>query len=150
MKLNERLKWAYNIKVNWVGTIFRVLLGMSLLYAGFGHLTFARLEFVAQVPSWVPLPIDLVVILSGITEIIIGLALIALPKWKALIGFVAALFFILIFPGNISQYINQVDAFGLDSDKARFIRLLFQPLLVVWALGATGAYKAYLKLKHIK
>jgi uncharacterized membrane protein len=54
------------------------------------------------------------------------------------VGLIVAIFFILIFPGNINQYVNGVDAFGLDTDQKRLIRLFFQPLLVVWALWSTG------------
>ena len=125
----QKLKWSYGVKTHWFRTIFRILLGLNLLFAGISHLTFLRLEFVAQVPNWVPLSDDLVVILSGIVEISLGLALIVLPKWKALIGWVVAIFFILIFPGNISQYVNQIDAFGLDSDRERLTRLFFQPFM---------------------
>ncbi|MCG8581126.1 MAG: hypothetical protein MI866_14495 [Bacteroidales bacterium] len=83
---------------------------------------------------------DLVVVLSGIVEILLGLSLILLKKHKPKVGIVTALFFIAIFPGNISQYINQIDAFGLDTDKARLIRLFFQPVLVIWALWSTNAW----------
>lgn len=143
MKILENLKWAYDVNTNLTQTILRLLLVAALLFAGISHLTFNRLEFVAQVPLWVPLSVDLVVILSGIVEIVLGLSLIALNKWKALVGLATAIFFVLIFPGNISQYINQVDAFGLDTDKARFIRLFFQPVLVLWAIWSTGALKAF-------
>jgi uncharacterized membrane protein len=144
----ENLKWSYGVKTHWIRTIFRILLGLVLLFAGISHLTISRLEFVAQVPNWVPLPDDLIVILSGIAEITLGLTLVILTKWKGFIGWVAAMFFVLIFPGNIAQYVNQIDAFGLDTDHARFIRLFFQPLLIAWALWSTGAFKAYLKHKH--
>lgn len=93
-------------------------------------------------PLWVPLSVDLVVVLSGIVEIIIGLALIGLKKWKALVGIATGVFFILIFPGNISQYVNEVDAFGLDTNQARIIGLFFQPILVLCAIWSTGAIKA--------
>jgi uncharacterized membrane protein len=141
--------WAYAIRTHWVLSLFRMLLGLVLLFAGIGHLTFARLEFVAQVPDWVPLPDDLVVILSGIAEILLGLALMFSPKWKAFTGWLVALFFILIFPGNISQYVNQIDAFGLNTDQSRLIRLFFQPILILWALWSTGAFRAYMK-RNIK
>ena len=144
IKLPVNLKWIYGKDTNWVQTICRILLGAALLFAGISHLTFNRAEFVAQVPNWVPLSTDLVVVLSGIVEVALGLSLIFLYKWKALIGWATALFFILIFPGNISQYINEVDAFGLDTDKARLIRLFFQPVLVVWALWSTAAFKAFI------
>lgn len=122
--------------------IGRVVLGSFLLVAGIGHLTWARQEFQAQVPNWVPVEPDLVVILSGIVEIVLGLGLIFLLSQRQRIGWVTALFFIAVFPGNIAQFVNGTDAFGLTSDLARGIRLLFQPVLVVWALWATGAWAA--------
>jgi uncharacterized membrane protein len=96
------------------------------------------MEFQAQVPPWVPFSPDFVVLASGVVEIALGLALISLQRRRE-VGIATALFFIAIFPGNISQFINQIDAFGLDSDRARAIRLLFQPLLVLWALWSTTA-----------
>ncbi len=126
----------------------RVLLGAALVFAGTGHLTFARPTFQAQVPTWLPLDADFVVIASGIVEILLGLWL--LSGFKAPIaGTVTALFFIAIFPGNISQWLTQTDAFGLNTDEARLIRLFFQPLLVIWALYSTGAI-AWLKTLRSK
>ena len=119
----------------------RVALGIALGYAGFTHLTSSRLEFQAQVPNWVPFSADFVVLASGVVEIILGLSLIFLVKYQIQVGWIVAAFFVAIFPGNISQYVNGIDAFGLDTDRARFARLLFQPVLVVWALWATGAWK---------
>ncbi len=145
MNILSKSGWAYNVKTNWLQAFFRVLLGIMLVYAGVSHLTFARQEFVAQVPQWVPLKTDLVVVLSGIVEITIGLSLIILYKWKVIAGLTAALFFILIFPGNVAQYLNGVNAFGLDTDQARLIRLFFQPLLVAWALWSTKAISAWKK-----
>lgn len=123
-------------------TIFRILLGLFLLFAGVSHLTISRVEFLAQVPPWVPLNGDLVVVLSGIAEIALGIGLIFLVRLRVLVGLATAVFFVLIFPGNISQYVNRINAFGLNTDQARFIRLFFQPILVVWALWATGAWSA--------
>jgi uncharacterized membrane protein len=86
-----------------------------------------------------PLDADFVVIASGVVEIALGLALITLWRYRAWVGLATAAFFIAIFPGNISQWLNGIDAFGLDTDQARFIRLFFQPVLVLWAVYATGA-----------
>lgn len=122
--------------------IARILLGLSLVFAGTGHLTFLRAEFPAQVPDWVPLDTDLVVVLSGIVEIALGLALVFVRKKRIWVGLIAATFFVLIFPGNIAQYVNKRDAFGLNTDNARLIRLFFQPVLVIWALWSTGAWQA--------
>lgn len=123
-------------------TVLRILLGLFLVYAGVSHLTFARAEFIAQVPDWVPMGKDLVVLLSGIVEIALGLALLFVVKYRVQVGVITALFFVAVFPGNIHQYVNQIDAFGLNSDRARLIRLFFQPVLIAWALYATDALKA--------
>ncbi len=119
--------------------VLQLLLGTVLIYAGILHLTTRRLEFQAQVPNWVPFSADFVVLASGVVEIGLGIALVSL-QYRRYIGLATALFFIAIFPGNISQYVNGIDAFGLDTDQARLIRLFFQPLLVIWALWATQAW----------
>ena len=116
----------------------QILLGATLIYTGTLHLTTSRMEFQAQVPTWLPFSPDFVVLASGVIEISLGLALISLQRRRE-VGIATALFFIAIFPGNISQFINHIDAFGLDSDRARGIRLIFQPLLVAWALWGTTA-----------
>ena len=127
------------MQLNFIHHAARWLLGTFLLLAGIGHLTWARAEFQAQVPRWLPLETDLVVVLSGFVEIGLGLALLLLKSRRQQVGWAVAVFFLLIFPGNISQYINKVDAFGLNSDTTRLIRLFFQPVLIVWALWCTGA-----------
>jgi uncharacterized membrane protein len=131
-----------------IRTIARLGLGLALTFAGSSHLGAARETFRAQVPTWLPLDADFVVIASGVVEIALGLWLIS--GFKAPIaGTITALFFIAIFPGNISQWVTQTDAFGLNTDEARLIRLFFQPLLVIWALYSTGAI-AWLKTLRSK
>ena len=117
----------------------RVALGAALVFAGIGHLTFLRQEFQAQVPVWLPLDPDIVVLASGAVEITLGLGLLSAGRVAAYFGIATALFFIAIFPGNINQYVEGIDAFGLSTDQARLTRLFFQPLLVVWALWSTAA-----------
>jgi uncharacterized membrane protein len=126
-----------------VRSVLRWLLGGALIGAGIGHLTTQRCEFQAQVPGWFPIDEDVVVIASGIVEIALGAALIGLPRHRVVVGTIVAAFFVVIFPGNIAQWTEGVDAFGLDSDAKRFARLFFQPVLVVWALGSTGAWQAF-------
>ncbi len=121
----------------------QMVLGCALAYAGVGHLTTSRTEFQAQVPTLLAEYADFVVLASGVVEIALGVGLIALWKYRVQLGWVVAAFFVAIFWGNISQYVNGVDAFGLNSDRARLIRLFFQPLLVMWALGSTGAWKSW-------
>ena len=125
-----------------VQTALRIILGLFMVFAGTGHLTFQRDEFMAQVPRWLPSDpafMDFVVVSSGIVEIALGLAMIFWSKQKVKVGLALALFYVLIFPGNISQYTNGIDAFGLDTDAKRLVRLFFQPVLVLWALWSTNA-----------
>jgi uncharacterized membrane protein len=124
-------------------TIFRLVLGTFLLLAGISHLTVNREAFLAQVPTWLPLEGDFVVVASGIVEIVLGAALLILGRYRVQAGWIVAAFFVAIFPGNISQLITQTDSFGLNTDLDRTIRLLFQPVLVLWALWSTGAWKAW-------
>ena len=129
--------------MNFVRRTAQIVLGVALAYAGSTHLSTKRLEFQAQVPTLLKDYADFVVLASGLVEILLGFTLIFLWRYRIIVGWLVAGFFIAVFPGNISQYLNHVDAFGLDSDKARAIRLLFQPLLVVWALWSTGAWRNY-------
>ena len=131
--------------MKYVKLIFRLLLGAFMTYAGFSHLTFNRQEFVAQVPTWLqfsPAFTDFVVLASGVVEIAFGLGIIFLVKnWRAIAGALLALFYVAIFPGNINQYVNHIDAFGLNTDNLRLIRLFFQPVLIFLALWTTGGWK---------
>lgn len=118
-------------------TIGRIFLGSALVFAGVSHLTFAREEFQAQVPDFVPLDPDVTVLASGVVEIGLGAALLVARKRRGLVGIVAALFFVAVFPGNIAQWVEHRDAFGLDTDVKRFVRLFFQPVLIALALWST-------------
>jgi len=125
--------------------LLQLCLGAFLTSAGSSHLGSNRKEFLAQVPTWLPLNADFVVIASGLVEIALGILLITttfiFTKYRKQVGIAVAVFFILIFPGNINQYVNQIDAFGLDTDQKRLIRLLFQPLLVLWALWSMNVIR---------
>jgi uncharacterized membrane protein len=123
-----------------VARLPQMVLGFALAYAGIGHLTSNRQEFQAQVPTLLKDYADFVVLASGVVEIALGIGLVALWKYRVQLGLLAATFFVAIYWGNISQYINHTDAFGLDTDTKRFVRLLFQPALVAWALVSTGAW----------
>jgi len=120
-------------------TFARVALGLSLIFAGIGHLGPSRQEFQAQVPVWLPLDADFVVVASGVVEILLGLGLLAFGRVVPWVGLATAAFFVAIFAGNINQYVEGIDAFGLNTDNARFTRLFFQPVLVLWALWSTRA-----------
>ncbi|RQO74680.1 hypothetical protein DBR43_04655 [Pedobacter sp. KBW06] len=130
-----------NVQTSLIQNVMRLVLGFLMIFAAFGHFTYQRTDFQAQVPDWIPLSKDLVVILSGVFEVLLGLGMVFLTNQKLRIGLALATFFLLIFPGNIAQYLNGTDAFGLNSDKLRLIRLFFQPLLIIWALWSTGVFR---------
>lgn len=129
-------------------SVARMLLGAALVFAGVAHLAFSRQEFQAQVPDWVGLDKDLVVILSGLAEIALGTALLLARRRRELVGLAAGLFFVAVFPGNISQYVDGHAAFGLDTDAERRNRLFFQPVLVAWAWWSTGALTLLRRRPH--
>jgi len=126
-------------------TAARWILASFMLFAGLSHLFWGRREFQAQVPDWttrvVPIDKDGIVVASGVVEAAFGVALVALPKERRRIGAALAVFFTAVFPGNIAQYTDHRDGFGLDTDRKRLVRLFFQPVLVAWALWSTSPSK---------
>jgi uncharacterized membrane protein len=118
--------------------VARLLLGAAMVGAGVLHLTTQRQQFQAQVPDWFPVDEDLTVLASGVVEIALGAAFVALPRRRRLVGALLAAFFVVVFPGNVAQYVEGTDAFGLDTDRERLIRLFFQPVLVLLALFGGG------------
>jgi len=137
--------------MTFIKSLAQIALGAFLLSAGISHLGSNRTEFLAQVPTWLPLDGDFIVVASGFVEITLGVLLITtvlvFRRYRSQVGLIAAIFFILIFPGNINQYVNQIDAFGLDTDTKRLIRLFFQPPLVLWSLWSSGAISLLKKFK---
>ena len=137
--------------MTFIKSLAQIALGAFLLSAGISHLGSNRTEFLAQVPTWLPLDADFVVVASGLVEITLGVLLfttvLVFKKYRSRVGLITGLFFILIFPGNINQYVNQIDAFGLDTDTKRLIRLSFQPLLVAWALWCSNAFRLIKKFR---
>lgn len=130
-------------KTTTAQNVGRIILGSFLMLAGIGHLTFQRVEFTAQVPPWLPFSPDFVVLASGIVEILLGASLLLLSKQRTTVGWVVALFFVLVFPGNIAQLMENRDAFGLDTDLKRWLRLPMQPVLIFLALWSTGAWSKW-------
>ena len=127
--------------MSFLRTAARITLGLAMVGAGVTHLTTQRQEFQAQVPDWFPLDEDLTVLGSGVVEIALGASFVVLPRRKRLVGALLATFFVVIFPGNVAQYVEGTDAFGLDTDRKRLLRLFFQPVLVLWALYGGGWFR---------
>ena len=129
--------------MNFIKRIPQSILGLALIFTGVGHLTTRRIEFQAQVPDQLQQWANEVVLASGVVEIALGLGLVVLWKFRVVVGLLTAAFFVAIFWGNISQFANGTDAFGLDTGTKRFVRLLFQPVLVAYALLSTGAWRPW-------
>lgn len=95
-----------------------------------------------MVPDWATritrLDKDAIVIASGAAEVALAVGLVALPRERRRIGWATAAFFAAVFPGNVHQWRTRRSTPGLDTDARRFGRLFLQPLLVAWALWATG------------
>lgn len=134
--MNTHMSDAHPVHCGRARTAVRLLLGSALTYAGVTHLTSAREEFRAQVPSWVPVSEDATVLASGVTEIALGAALLS-GRRQRVVGDVVAAFFVAVFPGNVAQWRNKRDGFGLDTDRKRLLRLPFQIPLIVGALWST-------------
>lgn len=145
MEIIEKIHIEY--KPTIAQNVGRFLLGSFLTYTGIGHMTFLRKEFLAQVPPWVPMNLDTVVLLSGVVEIGLGLSLILVSKQRKEVGWATAAFFVAVFPGNIAQLVEHRDAFGLNTDTARWLRLPMQPALIALALWSTGAWQSWRKNK---
>ncbi len=124
-------------------TTVRILIGLFFIFAGISHLSFQRIAFLAQVPNWLPIQPELIVFLSGLVEILLGAILLFLPKYKTAAGWLIALFLVAVFPGNIAQLLNHKDAFGLNSDLLRWIRLPFQPILIILVLWSTDSWSTW-------
>ncbi|RZK63247.1 MAG: hypothetical protein EOO59_00255 [Hymenobacter sp.] len=128
------------VKTSTAQDVVRCLLGTFMVGAGTGHLSFARYGFHAQVPDWVPQDKDAVVLESGVVEIAAGLSLLFATPIKRELGIGLAGFYAAVFPGNIHQYRRHIAALNMNTDRKRFIRLFFQPVLIGAALWSTGFF----------
>lgn len=136
------------VKTSISQNILRITLGLIMIYIGIAHLSFRRIEFQAQVPRWLTSDenfVDMIVLISGYIEIIFGVIMVWGGKFKAKTGLVLGIFYVLVFPGNINQYIHELDGLRMYSNNERFLRLLFQPVLIFWALWSTNALKFFKK-----
>jgi uncharacterized membrane protein len=122
-------------------TAARWALAALLATAGASHLTWGRRGYRIVVPDWTTrlttLDKDAIVVASGAVELLLAGALVALPRERRTVGRLVAAFFVAVFPGNVHQWQTGRSAPLMRTDRARFIRLLLQPVLVAWALGST-------------
>jgi uncharacterized membrane protein len=138
--LNFPLGMTTDVKTTTAQDLARYTIGTFMVGAGIGHLTFVRKSFQAQVPDWVPQDKDTVVLESGVVEIGLGLLLLFNKRYKVPMGIGLAAFYTAVFPGNIHQYLSSLSALSLDTERKRYARLFFQPVLVGLALWSTGVF----------
>lgn len=115
--------------------VLRWVLGLAYLAVGIIHLRSPR-GFVAITPSWVP-DVPLVIALTGMAEIAGAVALLLVPQLRKAAAIGLALYAICVFPANINQAIHDIPVSGQHLGWwYHGPRLLFQPVLVWWALWA--------------
>jgi uncharacterized membrane protein len=124
-----------------VRSLARGALALLLVAAGVSHVTWGRRGYRIVVPDWATRLLrtdkDAIVVASGAAEVILGVALVALPRERGRIGAAVAALFVAVFPGNVHQWRTGRSAPGLRTDRARFARLFLQAPLVVWAWWST-------------
>lgn len=104
--------------------------------AGVAHLVVPE-KLLAITPSWVPFPSQ-VIFITGICEILGAVALVTRPlRWWAGIAF--ALYAVCVWPANFKHAIEGIDLPYIASNWLYHgPRLVFQPVLVWWALYCSG------------
>lgn len=128
-----------------IRAVARWVLAAALGAIGILHFSGTR-GFRVVVPEWATrisrLDKDAIVIASGAAEVALAAGLVLLPGERRRIGIATAAFFVAVLPGNVHQWRTRRSTPGLDTDARRFGRLFFQPVLVAWALWATGGTAA--------
>ena len=127
-----------------------VFTGVFMFVSGYGHLFLAAEEIELLVPAWSPISPKAMVIVTGYIEITIGLAFIFLRSKIHIVGWILVVFLILVFPGNLYQYSNEIDAFGLNTPGKRLARLFLQPFIILWVLYVSGNLNKLIPLKTNK
>jgi uncharacterized membrane protein len=114
----------------------RWLLTLIYAVAGIIHLT-APTVFLPVMPDWVPAPYQ-VILFTGACELA-GAAGLMIARTRWLTGLMLAVYAVCVFPVNIKHALHEPAVFGLTNPWLYHgPRLLFQPVLVWWALYAAG------------
>ena len=115
--------------------ISKVIFALFFVAAGVNH--FVNPPFYESItPPYLPWPCALVII-SGIAEIVLGIALLV-PKWSRLAAWGLIALLIAVFPANIYMALNP-NLFPTIPVMALWIRLPVQGLLILWAYWYTRA-----------
>jgi uncharacterized membrane protein len=118
-------------------TIARHALAIVYTLAGIAHLA-RPAGFVAITPHWVPAP-ELVVMLTGLAELA-GAVGLMIPPLRRAAGVGLALYALCVWPANINHALNDIPLSGVHlSWWYHGPRLALQPVIIWWALWASGA-----------
>jgi uncharacterized membrane protein len=121
---------------NTARAAMRWVLAAFYAAAGVAHL-YAPDQLLAITPSWVPFAPQ-VVFVTGLCELAGAAALVTKPLRRAA-GFALAAYAICVWPANFKHAIDGIDLPHISSSWLYHgPRLLFQPVLVWWALYSAG------------
>ena len=121
--------------MNRLKTVSRVILAIALLIIGTLHFIYPQ-ELEKVLPEYLPYHFPLVYI-GGILEILAGIGLL-IPHLTYATAWFLVLLFIVIFPGNWHQAVNNIDVAGFPHDPPLiWLRFPMQALLVAWAWWLT-------------
>jgi uncharacterized membrane protein len=116
----------------------RVGIGAAFVVAGVAHLV-APAPFEQHLPTWIPAATALVV-LSGLVEIALGVALVMAHREPVHIGWGTAAYLIVVWPANVFVAVAGVDVDGQPGGVYPWVRVPLQVLFIAWALWATAAH----------
>jgi len=113
----------------------RLGMAIAMAFAGASHLVLAT-PFIQHLPPWVPLRVEIVLI-SGLVEIALGLALLLRPPTRRRVGVALALYLVAVLPGNVYVAVFDVEVDGQPGGAYPWVRLPLQLLFIAWALWST-------------
>lgn len=118
--------------------VARLLLIAFYGVAGIGHLL-ATDAMVRIVPDWVPFP-HAVVIATGLCELAGAIGLMTV-RFRRAAGWALAAYAVCVFPANIKQMIHDLSTGTGLSIWYHGPRMIAQPVIVWWALWASGVIR---------
>jgi uncharacterized membrane protein len=113
----------------------RIGMAIAMVVAGITHLV-RPLPFLQHLPAWVPAA-ELLIFVTGIAEVVLGLALLLPQPWRWRAGIVLAAYLVAVFPANVYVAVAGVDVDGQPDGIYAWLRLPLQVLFVAWALWST-------------
>lgn len=118
--------------------IARLLLAAFYALAGVAHLIFTD-AMVRITPTWVPMA-HAVVLATGVCELLGAYGLLT-RRWRVAAGWAFAIYALCVYPANVNHAMIDLRSGTGLSAWYHVPRLLLQPLIIWWALWASGAVR---------